>query len=82
MPDIFDRLMLLKQSSVFSMVSTDDLRVVAQSLEQQDYFSGDCVFEINDQGDHLYLRSGSALTRIPAVTTTLPCSGRVTPSVR
>ena len=55
MPDIFDRLMLLKQSSVFSMVSTDDLRVVAQSLEQQDYFAGDCVFEINDQGDHLYL---------------------------
>ena len=55
MPDIFDRLMLLKQSSVFSMVGTDDLRVVAQSLEKQDYFAGDCVFEIKDQGDHLYL---------------------------
>jgi CRP-like cAMP-binding protein len=55
MPDIFDRLMLLKQSSVFSMVSTADLRVVAQSLEKQDYFAGDRVFEINDQGDHLYI---------------------------
>lgn len=55
MADIFDRLILLKQSSVFSMVNTDDLRVVAQSLEEQDYFAGDRVFEIHDQGDHLYL---------------------------
>ena len=55
MPDIFDRLLLLKQSSVFSMVDTDDLLMVAQSLETQDYFAGDRVFEINDQGDHLYI---------------------------
>jgi len=54
-PDIFDRLILLKQSSVFSLVNTDDLRLVAQSLEEQDYFAGDHIFEINDQGDHLYL---------------------------
>jgi CRP-like cAMP-binding protein len=55
MPDIFDRLMLLKRSPVFSMVSTDDLRMVAQSLEKQEYFAGDHIFEINDQGDHLYI---------------------------
>ena len=55
MPDIFDRLLLLKQSPVFSMVSTNDLRVVAQSLEKQEYFAGDHIFEINDQGDHLYI---------------------------
>ncbi len=55
MPDIFDRLILLKQSSVFSLVNTDDLRLVAQSLEERDYFAGDHIFEINDQGDHLYL---------------------------
>jgi CRP/FNR family cyclic AMP-dependent transcriptional regulator len=55
MPDIFDRLLLLKQSPVFSMVSTDDLRVVAQSLEKQEYFAGDHIFEINEQGDHLYI---------------------------
>ena len=55
MPDIFDRLLLLKRSPVFSMVSTDDLRMVAQSLEKQEYFSGDHIFEINDQGDHLYI---------------------------
>jgi CRP/FNR family cyclic AMP-dependent transcriptional regulator len=55
MPDIFDRLLLLKQSPVFSMVSTDDLRVVAQSLEKQEYFAGDHIFDINEQGDHLYI---------------------------
>ena len=38
MPDLFDRLMLLKQSPVFSMVSTDDLRVVAQALERAGVF--------------------------------------------
>lgn len=40
---------------MFSMVSTDDLRVVAQALEMQEYFRGDRVFEINQQGDYLYL---------------------------
>jgi len=55
MADLFDRLMLLKKSPVFSMVATDDLRMVAQALEQQQYFKGDRVFEINQQGDYLYL---------------------------
>jgi len=37
------------------MVSTDDLRLVAQTLEMQEFFKGDRIFEINDQGDHLYI---------------------------
>jgi CRP-like cAMP-binding protein len=36
-------------------VAIDDLRVVAQALERQTYFRGDRVFEINEQGDYLYL---------------------------
>lgn len=55
MPDLFDRLILLKQSPIFSMVMTDDLRVVAQAMEKQQYFAGDRIFEIGDQGDHLYI---------------------------
>ena len=55
MPDLFDRLILLKQSPIFSMVMTDDLQVVAQALEKQQFFRGDRVFEIGDQGDHLYI---------------------------
>lgn len=54
-PDLFDRLLLLKQSPIFSMVSTDDLRQVAKSLEERVFFAGDRIFEIDDQGDHLYL---------------------------
>jgi CRP-like cAMP-binding protein len=53
--DLFNRVLLLKQSPIFSMVATDDLRMVAGSLEQEDFYSGDRIFEINDQGDHLYL---------------------------
>ena len=72
MPDLFDRLMLLKQSPVFSMVSTDDLRVVAQALQQLEYFSGDRVFEINEQGDYLYLqvsgRIGISIEQDPSST--------------
>ena len=55
MTDLFDRLILLKKSPIFSMVMTDDLRVVAQAMEKQQYFADDCIFEIGDQGDHLYI---------------------------
>jgi CRP-like cAMP-binding protein len=55
MPDLFERLILLKKSPIFSMVMTDDLRVVAQAMEKQQYFAGDRIFEIGDQGDHLYV---------------------------
>jgi CRP-like cAMP-binding protein len=55
MPDLFDRLLLLKQSPVFSLVPTDDLRLVAQALEEQRFFGGDRIFEINAQGDNLYI---------------------------
>jgi hypothetical protein len=32
---------------------TDDLKYVAQALEEDVFFSGERVFDINDQGDHL-----------------------------
>ncbi|MGD2056315.1 MAG: cyclic nucleotide-binding domain-containing protein [Gammaproteobacteria bacterium] len=55
MPDLFDRLLLLKQSPVFSLVPTDDLRQVASALEEQHFFSGERIFEINAHGDNLYI---------------------------
>jgi len=61
MSDLFDRLLLLKQSPIFSMVATDDLRMVAGSLEQELFYTGDRIFEINDQGDHLYLLVSGAV---------------------
>ncbi len=55
MSDLFQRLLLLKQSPIFYQVPTSDLRMVAGCLEQKQFFRGDRVFEINDQGDQLYL---------------------------
>ena len=55
MADLFDRLLMLKQAPVFSLVPTDDLRQVAQALEELRFFSGDRIFEINEQGDKLYI---------------------------
>lgn len=55
MPDLFERLLLLKQSAIFSRVATDDLRLVAQALEEQSFFAGQQIFEINEQGNQLYL---------------------------
>jgi CRP/FNR family cyclic AMP-dependent transcriptional regulator len=55
MADLFDRILFLKESSIFSKVTTDDLRYVAQALEEDVFFAGERVFDINDQGDHLYL---------------------------
>lgn len=37
------------------MVATDDLRQVAKALEERMFFPGDRVFDINEQGDHLYV---------------------------
>jgi CRP/FNR family cyclic AMP-dependent transcriptional regulator len=55
MPDLFDRLLLLKQSPIFSEVATDDLRLVARLLEEQAFFAGDLVFRVGEQGSHLYI---------------------------
>jgi CRP-like cAMP-binding protein len=55
MADLFDRILFLKESSIFSKVTTDDLRYVAQALEEDVFFAGERVFDINDQGDHLYI---------------------------
>jgi len=59
MPDLFERILLLKQSTMFSEVSTEDLRIVAKMLDEENYFAGDRVFDINDFGEHMYiLQSG------------------------
>ena len=55
MADLFDRVLLLKESNIFSKVTTDDLRYITQALEEDVFFAGERVFDINDQGDHLYI---------------------------
>lgn len=55
MSDIFERILLLKNSNIFSEVNVESLRIVAQALELEVYAAGDRVFDINGQGDHMYL---------------------------
>ncbi|HHO59034.1 MAG TPA: cyclic nucleotide-binding domain-containing protein [Thiotrichales bacterium] len=67
-PGLYDRILLLKQSAVFGQVKTEDLKVVAQSLQEERYFSGDRVFDIGEYGDCMYIiqagRVGIALEKI------------------
>lgn len=53
--DVFERVILLKQSAVFRSVRTDDLRVLAPYLESQAFVQGDSVFEMGDVANHMYL---------------------------
>ena len=55
MSDLYDRILLLKGSAFFGQVKTEDLKVVAQSLEEENYFSGDRVFDVGEYGDCMYI---------------------------
>ena len=55
MSDIFERTLLLKNSDIFSQIKTEDLQHLARALEDEMYVKGDRVFDINDQGDRMYI---------------------------
>ncbi|MGW8309732.1 MAG: cyclic nucleotide-binding domain-containing protein [Thiogranum sp.] len=70
MADLYEHILFLKECGIFSSVTTDDLRHVAQALEEDVFFSGERVFDMGDQGDHLYIvtagRIGISLEADPA----------------
>ena len=55
MIDLFEKILLLKNSDIFEQISTDDLRFVADALEERVYLIGDVVFEKDDRGDNMYV---------------------------
>lgn len=55
MPDLFQRVLLLKKSVIFREVSTDDLKLVADVLEDEFFRAGDRVFDKDDYGDDMYI---------------------------
>lgn len=55
MSDIFNRILLLKNSTIFSEVNTENLLVVAQELNEEYYVKGDRVFDIDDRGDRMFM---------------------------
>lgn len=71
MADFFDRILILKSTSIFSEVNTDDLRVVVEEMQEEAYFRGEHVFEINDPSDRMYIvltgKIGISIHRDPRV---------------
>jgi len=55
MAKTFDRILLLKNSTIFSEVAVEDLQVVAQALDTEFYVKGDRIFDIGEQGDRMYM---------------------------
>lgn len=55
MTDLFDQILLLKKSRLFSEVTTEDLRVVARELVRESCRTGERVFDINDPSDKMYI---------------------------
>jgi CRP/FNR family transcriptional regulator/CRP/FNR family cyclic AMP-dependent transcriptional regulator len=53
--DIFDRILLLKNSIVFAQCVTDDLRYVAMAMDEESYLAGETVFDIGENGERMYL---------------------------
>lgn len=54
MMDLLERVLLLKNSNIFSEIKTEDLRYVAQALEDEMFVKGDRVFDIDERGDRMY----------------------------
>lgn len=71
MADFFERILILKSTSIFSEVNTDDLRVVVEEMQEEAYFPGEHVFEINDPSDRMYIvltgKIGISIHRDPRV---------------
>lgn len=55
MHNLFERILMLKSSQVFSEVSTENLRVVAKELIDDEFLEGERVFDIDENGDHMYI---------------------------
>jgi len=55
MIDVYERIYLLKNSTIFSEVRTDDLLQIAQILQEESFLKGDVIFHKNENGDQLYL---------------------------
>ncbi|MDP1682445.1 MAG: cyclic nucleotide-binding domain-containing protein [Burkholderiales bacterium] len=55
MADLFERVLMLKQTPTFAGVSTEDLRVIAQELVEEAYFAGERVFDIDDPSEQFYI---------------------------
>ncbi len=65
---LYDRILLLKQSTFFGDIDTEDLKQVAQAMREEPFCRGDVVFQAGDQGDTLYvIETGRVAICLPVV---------------
>ena len=55
MLDIFDRVLILKNSEFFADVKTEDLAIVAKVLEEENFSQGDIIFNLGEYGEQMYI---------------------------
>lgn len=55
MERFFERLLLLKKTSTFAGVPSEDLRIVVAELREEALTAGERVFDIGDPSDRMYL---------------------------
>lgn len=55
MLDIFERVLILKNSEFFADVKTEDLAIVAKVLEEEHFNQGDIIFNLGEYGEHMYI---------------------------
>lgn len=67
MSDLFQRIILLKQAPIFADVDLEDLRLVAQILDEEPCFRGELIFAVNDPSDRMYIiQSGKVgISKLP-----------------
>ena len=67
MGKFFDRLLMLKHSRIFASVPLEDLRVVAEQLQDETYVAGEEIFCRGDIADRMYIvQSGRVMIMLDA----------------
>ena len=54
MSDLFERVWMLKRTPLFADVDSEDLKSVAQELEEESFVAGERLFEAGEPGDRAY----------------------------
>jgi CRP-like cAMP-binding protein len=58
MTDLYERLLLLKKTPLFSEVYTDELEAIAEALEEDHFLKDDIIFRQYDPSDRMYILVG------------------------
>jgi len=69
MPDLFERILMLKSVPIFSGIKTEDLQLMAQILEEEPWLAGEVVFRAGDPSDKVYVIASGRVAIIGGAST-------------